>query len=88
MRDFWGETIPDTDPAETRGDYKRAKKNMGYKRRVVKSVCCGTCLHFRRCPHHGKTYFKCKIIGITSSSATDIQLSCTCILWADGKGTE
>lgn len=50
------------------------KENFRNKHGYKKGYKCSDCIYFCCSSYHNKNYYKCKIMGISSSKATDIRL--------------
>jgi len=61
--------------------YQLFKLYQNYHKSPSKDMRCGTCRHLKTYHYHGKYYHKCKLIGESSSAATDIRLSYVCNMW-------
>lgn len=64
--------------------YQRWKWENKYRKANENScVRCAMCKHIlSNCVGNSK-YYKCELLGISSSSATDIRLSCVCDLFEE-----
>ncbi len=62
------------------------KKLWHYKKTLNTKICCRTCRHCVKIIHNGKTYYKCTLLGISNSEATDIRLSYVCDRWEKRRG--
>jgi hypothetical protein len=67
--------LPNTEHQST---YMRFKKQNRYRRTDSKVICCKTCVNHIHKEFHGKHYHKCKLIGDSGCTATDIQVSAVC----------
>ena len=85
MMDLFGNEEP-AKPRPHHG-YKLTKYIRRYKRSNDKIRRCKTCIHLAYTNPNGKRYYKCKLIGITTSEATDIRLRDVCDLWDMEVGT-
>lgn len=63
-------------PKDTATIYKRLtiKQKFRLKYGINENVRCKDCKYFKKINVNGKHYYKCEIMGISSSSATDIRL--------------
>ena len=61
--------------------YQMFKMNNHYRKAEDKSRSCKTCKWLVKIEYHRKNYYKCELIGISQSIATDIRLSYTCDMW-------
>ena len=60
------------------GIYANWKQFHGY-RKADGPEQCGNCVHFTRYPHWGgKVFMKCREMGFSESSASDIRASYVC----------
>ena len=65
---------------DNRSNYQIHKNNVNY--RLGTSVkCCKTCAFCVKVSGGSKSYYKCKHIGDSRSTATDIRLRDVCDLW-------
>lgn len=59
--------------------YIDRKKRMGFREQSDDpTTTCKYCAHRITINHHNKRYFKCALIGVSQSEATDIRLKNTC----------
>jgi len=73
---FGGESpIADT---QAKSGYKKVLQERGYGKAINKEQCCKNCAHIFKKGFHGKGYYKCELVGCSSSSATDIRLGAVC----------
>jgi len=79
MKDLFGSEIAEQ-PMPRHG-YKRLKYARNYKRSDDPIRRCKHCMHCVGVYGNTKNYYKCRLIGITSSEATDIRLRNVCMLW-------
>jgi len=68
----------ETPIVKSNGEFKSKLESMVVRKAGRFDPKCKNCTHFIRKGFHNKTYFKCALIGDTSSSATDIQAGYTC----------
>ena len=68
-----------------KGRYRATLAMMGYKRRFFQDTCCKTCINQYHISHNDKTYNKCRLIGDSRSSATDIRGTFVCKKWEQKK---
>lgn len=77
--DLFGGETPIKQPAK---GFARAFRKANYRKAPIlfnqDIPCCGDCQHLRSKFYRGKTYYKCALVGITNSEATDIRLSYVC----------
>lgn len=78
MKDFWGNEIPDKEPDKLKSHYQRIKAINNYRKSSSHEINCKNCGHRKTFEYHNRYYHKCKLIGESSSEATDIRLSCVC----------
>ena len=76
MKDLFGSEISEIE-TEKRGYYSERKRQLEYKRSINKNICCKVCKY---CTYHKRTkiYYKCELIGISKSTATDIRTNFVC----------
>lgn len=82
MKDLFGSEFSET--TIKGGHYQERKRQLEYKKSSEKSKCCKLC-KFAVCHTHQKNYYKCKLIGESSSSATDIRLNYVCKKFEEDK---
>lgn len=86
---FGGETdvndIPDQSGNSPYIDFKNRQRYRKAKLRLYDRKCCGTCKYIIPKDYHDKRYYKCKLMGMSYSEATDIRKSCVCDLWEYGR---
>lgn len=75
--DLFGD-MTETEPNRSDSSYQRFKIQNHYRDAEDKKVSCKTCNHSRRMNYHNKNYYKCLLIGISHSEATDIKLKMVC----------
>lgn len=80
MKDLFGNEINETMPRPHHG-YKLLKHIRQYRLSDSKTRRCKFCRHRVQVWGNTRQYHKCRLIGITSSEATDIRLRNVCILW-------
>ena len=83
MIDLFGNDIPDVEPSGT-SQYIRFKQNNAYRESVNNAECCKTCAWLIKSEYHDKNYYKCELMGVSSSEATDIRLKNVCNKWKKG----
>lgn len=59
-------------------NYQRFKKQFQYRKSYDNDKKCKFCKHAIHGEYHDKTYWKCKLLGISHSPATDIRASYVC----------
>jgi hypothetical protein len=79
--DLFGGQTRIVDETAARGPIKSQKKEIGYVQQFDRNRQCRNCKYLIRFKHIGRTYFKCQIIGITHSAASDIRLYAHCRLY-------
>ncbi len=57
--------------------YQRIKASNHYRKSTGVNKC-GNCAEHLKKNMHGKNYHKCKLIGLSDSEATDIQVGAVC----------
>lgn len=74
----------DVKPAKSTATIKSEFRRMhGYKT----DCFCKDCKSFFQGRYHNKRYYKCKLIGLSNSEATDIRKSdIACSLYDEGEG--
>lgn len=58
--------------------YLRFKNHNRYRLSENTESNCKNCNHCRRMEYHNKNYYKCILMGISHSTATDIKLKNVC----------
>ncbi len=84
--DLFGNTVP-LPKSRNQSLAAKVKVHMGYRKAKDHVTCCRTCDNFR-IKVYSRHYYKCKLLGLGSSIATDIQASGLCDHWRklEGKG--
>jgi len=59
-------------------DYQKFKRMNNYRIAENKSERCFLCIHCFRKEFNNKGYYKCELIGCSSSMATDVRIKNTC----------
>jgi hypothetical protein len=59
------------------GKRQKIRKYLNY-RLGNKEKSCRNCSHCIKFDYHNKVYYKCEIIGVSNSTATDIRLKNVC----------
>lgn len=79
MRSLFGDEIPDTDK-KPHSPYKAFKARYNYRKSYDKTERCKTCKY---CGYfqYGTKYYKCKLMGLSHSNATDIRVNNICDKW-------
>lgn len=79
MINLFGEEQSDIDATKSNGFYKKKKTELHLR---MTNYCvnenCKHCVFRITFNYHNKNYHKCKLIGISHSTATDIRLSNVC----------
>jgi len=75
---FWGTEVKNEEYIKPRGYCQLFKATNNYRKSQLKTHNCGTCEHIVRAEGNTKNYWKCKLLGISSSEATDIRKSYIC----------
>jgi hypothetical protein len=78
-KDLWGNEIKESEP-KLRSKYLLFKKENDYKKAWDK-FNCGNCKHSIHYEYHDKWYWKCSLMGVSHSTATDIRKSYVCDKW-------
>ena len=82
MKSLFNEDIPDIPPQdadkEIRGKFKKWKWENLYHRSQMGDICCKNCNNFVRTGAGNKTFFKCKVMGDSRSTASDIRANFVC----------
>lgn len=81
---------PEVSPLRLYSKYQRWKWEHKYKKAIENSnIRCKNCKHLISklaiCPSE-RNYYKCELLGRSSSSATDIRLSYVCDLFEEENG--
>jgi len=84
MKDLFGQEIVDVE-RKVQSPYQKFKSFNHYRKSENKKERCKTCSSLIKKSYHSKNYYKCKLIGCSSSTATDIRLGNVCNKW---KGSE
>lgn len=77
--DLFGDVVTEDRPTPI-GTRQKLKAQMGY-REGTKERCCKNCRHSVCFDYHDKNYYKCLLIGVSCSAATDIRLKNLCNRW-------
>lgn len=82
MKSLFGDEIPDITQNEKnkqiREVFKKWKFENLYHRSRMDGICCKYCKEFLRTGSGNSTFFKCKIMGTSNSSASDIRANHVC----------
>ena len=84
-----GEVFEPTPPPERQkplGYFQTWKREHNYHKSEDEFRCCGTCRYFGFSYGNIKKYFKCKLMGESSSMASDIIKSGICEQWDSKEG--
>jgi hypothetical protein len=76
MKDLFGNEISEVETVK-KGYYAERKRQLEYKRSFNKNMCCKVC-KYCICNIRAKRYYKCELIGLSMSSATDIKVNFVC----------
>jgi hypothetical protein len=79
--DLFGGQTRMVDETAVRGPIKAQKKSIGYVQQFDRNRQCRHCTYLRRFKISGRTYYKCQLIGITNSAASDVRLFAHCRLF-------
>lgn len=60
------------------GYIQMLKRRMKYREAEPGEPTCNDCKHLIKERYHGRNYYKCALIGISRSEATDVKLKDTC----------
>ena len=61
--------------------YQKWKYQNNYRKADNKNQCCKNCVYLSKIIPSKRIYYKCWMIGLSGSSATDVRLSCVCDLF-------
>ena len=68
-------------PNEPKSKYQRFKSMNHYQ--VSDNVeSCKSCAHCLKMEYHNKNYYKCELMGVSHSEASDIRLKMVCDKWS------
>lgn len=82
--DLFGGLSKIVEPEVIRGPIKARKKEIGYVQQWDSKRQCRHCSYLTRVYHNNRTFFKCQLIGITNSAASDVRLYAHCRLFQRG----
>lgn len=82
--DLFGEEREDI-PVVRKGWCQVWKDKVNFRRTSNKNKNCGKCKFAERQHYHDRYYWKCKQMGFSRSSASDIRKCCLCDLWEERK---
>ena len=77
MIDLFGKEIPDHETKPKLSPYQTFKVVNRYRKRETKEQRCKACLYCM-IHRHNRDYYKCKLIGMSASPATDIRVNHVC----------
>ena len=78
--DLFGGTTPVKE--EIRSPYKYRKSVMGYRKaKPEEQNRCKNCKHCQIWECRAGRYYKCELIGLSNSEATDVRANGTCNKW-------
>lgn len=66
-------------PKLPNGKYKRFKAIYNYRK--AENNCCEKCRNFLGFTNGKKNFYKCNLMGLSHSAASDIRKSYVCDLW-------
>ena len=69
---------------EAHGVFMKWKQDNQYHK-ATNTKKCGNCRYSVCCEYHNKNYYKCHLMGLSRSEASDIRVSYVCNKW---KGQE
>jgi hypothetical protein len=82
MKDFWGNEI--VEHVVSHSPYLAWKKEHNFRKATEHARSCATCKMTKVFEYHDRNYRKCREMGLSHSSATDIRASDLCDLWEEG----
>ena len=82
---LFGELQEFNDKKESNSPYISFKKRNNYHKAINKYACCKTCKYCLKKWGNTSNYYKCELIGVSSSEATDIRVRNVCNLWDKGE---
>ena len=84
MINLFGEEIKDELLKVRMSKYQRIRDEYNYRPGIPElKRSCRYCAKKVKFKYHNKTYYKCTIIGISRSEATDIRLGDMCDKWEE-----
>ena len=83
MKSLFNDEIPDVPPKKAHGKFATWKQENCY-RKTRGDKKCENCKYFCRVIGHTRDYFKCALMGASSSEATDIRASYVCNQFKQG----
>lgn len=78
MKNLFNEDVQEPLSNIGNSPYLQRKRTMNYRKSDDPLIRCKNCLYCFRIDYHDKTYYKCRLIGESSSEATDIRISGVC----------
>ena len=72
--------LQEMDVSAPKSVYQRFK-SMNHYRESTGHSRCKNCLYLLKMEYHGKNYYKCELMGVSNSEATDIKLKMVCNKW-------
>lgn len=79
MKSLFGEEISENPPRETHGKFVDWKRDHYYRKSDhLSRDRCAYCKYFRKINYHSKVYFKCGLMGMSRSEASDIRAGYIC----------
>ena len=78
MKSLFNEIIPDSIRSIVHGHFVDWKVKSNYRKSDHKQIKCMNCQNFLEINYHNKKYFKCNLMGMSSSSASDIRKGYVC----------
>lgn len=83
MKSLFGYEIPDVDPVKTEeSSYQRWKRQNYYHKADKGGYRCKNCKHICKV-EMANTYYKCRLLGVSGSAATDICVGHVCNLFEE-----
>lgn len=71
--------MQEVDPvSEPKSKYQRFKSMYHYREGVKGYERCLICNHCLKMEYHNKNYYKCELMGVSHSEASDIRLKMVC----------
>ena len=77
QRGLFGEDVEMNKDKITHGHYVDLKRANNFRKGII-SRCCKWCKHLVVSQGNTKKYFKCSLMGVSSSEASDIRLYNVC----------
>ena len=87
MKDLFGNetTLSPNKRYGHESEYQQFKRVNNYGSAVYKDKSCKHCVNKRKFHYNGKNYYKCILIGVSHSEATDIRLNRVCDKFEEGE---